>query len=125
MQEQVSISARQPVSQQNKAIPPIAEQFYRTTANRPQWRWQHPPAARGIVGAHHCCPGIRDFPQGFTNGGLQHITAVQVDQSGNVWAANNWASISPIVGGDGLVEFIGAAEPVETPKIGPQQQPGQ
>lgn len=62
--------------------------------------------------------------QGFTNGGLQHITAVQVDQSGNVWAANNWASIRPIVGDDGLVEFIGAAEPVETPMIGPPQQPG-
>ena len=61
--------------------------------------------------------------QGFTNGGLQHITAVQVDQSGNVWAANNWAQISPTVGGDGLVEFIGAARPVKTPMIGPPQQP--
>ena len=60
---------------------------------------------------------------GFTNGGLQHITAVQVDQSGNVWAANNWAQIAPTVGGDGLVEFIGAAPPVKTPMIGPPQQP--
>ena len=60
---------------------------------------------------------------GFTNGGLQHITAVQVDQSGNVWAANNWAQISPTVGGDGLVQFIGAAPPVKTPMIGPPQQP--
>jgi streptogramin lyase len=60
---------------------------------------------------------------GFTNGGLQHITAVQVDQSGNVWAANNWARIAPTVGGDGLVEFIGAAAPVKTPMIGPPQQP--
>jgi hypothetical protein len=60
---------------------------------------------------------------GFTNGGLQHITAVQVDQSGNVWAANNWAKIAPTVGGDGLVEFIGAAAPVKTPMIGPPQRP--
>jgi hypothetical protein len=62
--------------------------------------------------------------RGFTNGGLQHITAVQVDQSGNVWAANNWAQIVPTVGGDGLVEFIGAAPPVRTPLIGPPRRPG-
>jgi sugar lactone lactonase YvrE len=61
---------------------------------------------------------------GFGNGGLQHITAVQVDQSGNVWAANNWAQISPTIGGDGLVEFIGAAAPVKTPLIGPPEPPG-
>lgn len=60
---------------------------------------------------------------GFTNGGLQHITAVQVDQSGNVWAANNWARIAPTVGGDGLVQFIGAAQPVKTPLIGPPAPP--
>jgi hypothetical protein len=76
-----------------------------------------------------CPPGKRTGDaispalHGFTNGGLQHITAVQVDQSGNVWAANNWASMVPIVGGDGLVEFIGAAAPVKTPLIGPPQQP--
>ncbi len=61
--------------------------------------------------------------EGFTNGGQQHITAVQVDQSGNVWAANNWAQISPTVGGDGLVEYIGAAPPVRTPLIGPPRRP--
>jgi hypothetical protein len=60
---------------------------------------------------------------GFTNGGLQHLTAVQVDQSGNVWVANNWAKIAPTVGGDGLVEFIGAAAPVVTPLIGPPARP--
>ncbi len=38
--------------------------------------------------------------------------------SGNVWVANNWAQIDPTVGGDGLVEFIGAAAPVRTPLIG-------
>jgi hypothetical protein len=60
---------------------------------------------------------------GFTNGGLQHVTAVQIDASGNAWVANNWAQISPIVGGDGLVEFIGAAAPVATPMIGPPRWP--
>jgi streptogramin lyase len=60
---------------------------------------------------------------GFTNGGLQHLTAVQIDQSGNVWVANNWANIVPTVGGDGLVEFIGAAAPVATPLIGPPRPP--
>jgi hypothetical protein len=77
----------------------------------------------------NCPPGAKTGDpispplHGFTNGGLQHITAVQVDQSGNVWAANNWAQISPTVGGDGLVEFIGVAPPVKTPLIGPPQQP--
>jgi len=77
----------------------------------------------------NCPPGaetgdpISPRRRGFTNGGLQHITAVQVDQSGNVWAANNWEKISPTVGGDGLVQFIGAAPPVKTPLIGPPQQP--
>jgi sugar lactone lactonase YvrE len=77
----------------------------------------------------NCPPGtktgepISPAHTGFSNGGLQHVTAVQVDQSGNVWVANNWESIEPIVGGNGLVEFIGAAPPVKTPLIGPPQQP--
>lgn len=60
---------------------------------------------------------------GFSNGGIQHVTAVQVDQSGNVWVANNWEQIAPTVGGDGLVEFIGAAAPVKTPLIGLPERP--
>jgi streptogramin lyase len=77
----------------------------------------------------NCPPGARTgdpiSPRltGYTNGGLQHITAVQVDQSGSVWAANNWAQIAPTVGGDGLVQFIGAAPPVATPLIGPPERP--
>jgi hypothetical protein len=77
----------------------------------------------------NCPPGtktgepISPARAGFSNGGLQHVTAVQVDQSGNVWVANNWETIEPVVGGDGLVEFIGAAPPVKTPLIGPPQQP--
>ena len=39
---------------------------------------------------------------GFTNGGLEHVTAVQIDESGNAWVANNWSQLFPIVGGDGL-----------------------
>jgi streptogramin lyase len=76
-----------------------------------------------------CPPGkktgdpISPPQDGFSNGGLQHLTAAQVDQSGNVWVANNWAKIAPTVGGDGLVEFIGAAAPVKTPLIGPPQRP--
>ncbi|HVY96348.1 MAG TPA: NHL repeat-containing protein [Solirubrobacterales bacterium] len=77
----------------------------------------------------NCPPGTRTGEPispartGFSNGGLQHVTAVQVDQSGNVWVANNWETIEPVVGGDGLVEFIGAAPPVKTPLIGPPQRP--
>ncbi len=77
----------------------------------------------------NCPPGtktgepISPARTGFSDGGLQHVTAVQVDQSGNVWVANNWESIEPVVGGNGLVEFIGAAPPVKTPLIGPPQQP--
>jgi len=58
---------------------------------------------------------------GYTNRGIQHTTAVQIDQSGNVWLANNWSTSSPIdrfVGGNGLVEFVGLATPVQTPLIG-------
>ncbi len=78
----------------------------------------------------NCPPGSKTGDRisprltGFTNGGLQHLTAVQVDQSGNVWVANNWANVNPTIGGDGLVEFIGAAPPVATPLIGLPKPPG-
>ncbi|MHB1570430.1 MAG: hypothetical protein ACYC0H_14670, partial [Solirubrobacteraceae bacterium] len=76
-----------------------------------------------------CPPGKRTGQvisppaRGFTNGGLEHLTSVQIDPSGNVWVANNWKTLKPIVGGDGLVEFIGLAAPVRTPLIGPPRQP--
>jgi hypothetical protein len=84
-----------------------------------------------ICGAHvaACPPGthtgqaISPVASGFTNGGLQHLTAVQVDESGNLWVANNWRRIAPPLGGDGLVEFVGTAPPVRTPLIGPPQRP--
>lgn len=80
----------------------------------------------------NCPPGTRTGEpispedQGFTNAGVEHITAVQVDASGNVWLANNWSSGSPLkkfVGGNGLVEIVGAAAPVKTPLLGSPQQP--
>ncbi|MGW9030179.1 NHL repeat-containing protein [Streptomyces sp. NPDC055722] len=53
--------------------------------------------------------------QGFQNEAIQHLTAVQIDSSGNAWVANNWSKILPPTGGMGLVELIGAATPVCTP----------
>ncbi|MGW3075044.1 NHL repeat-containing protein [Kitasatospora sp. NPDC001132] len=53
--------------------------------------------------------------QGFRNAAIQHLTAVQLDQSGNVWLANNWSALLPPTGGVGLVELIGLATPVCTP----------
>ena len=64
-----------------------------------------------------CPPGARTgdpiSPRatGFTNGHLEHLTAVQIDQSVNARVANNWPLLSPIVGGDGLVEFIARRRP--------------
>jgi hypothetical protein len=52
---------------------------------------------------------------GYRSKSLQHLTAVQLDQSGNVWLANNWSRLAPPTGGNGLVELIGAATPVCTP----------
>lgn len=71
-----------------------------------------------------CPPGsqtgdvLSTAPLGYRNASLQHVTAVQVDTAGNVWAANNWSSIAPPDAGDGLVQFIGIAAPVCTP-MGP------
>jgi hypothetical protein len=64
----------------------------------------------------------------FSNPCLQHVTALQLDSSGNVWVANNWSlrtSIDPLAvyGGDGVVQFIGLATPVLTPLIGPPVNP--
>ncbi|MFF8903627.1 hypothetical protein [Streptomyces olivaceoviridis] len=53
--------------------------------------------------------------QGFQNKAIQHLTAVQIDSSGNAWVANNWSKIVPPTGGVGLVELIGVATPVCTP----------
>jgi len=70
----------------------------------------------------------RGFLFSFSNPSLQHVTALQIDSSGNVWVANNWSletTIEPlaIFGGDGVVQFIGLATPVLTPLIGPPVNP--
>ncbi|UGS39015.1 NHL repeat-containing protein [Capillimicrobium parvum] len=80
----------------------------------------------------HCPPGTRTgqpiSPRaaGYRSRGMQRITAVQIDPSGNVWLANNWSGASPLkdfIGGNGLVELIGAAAPVKAPQIGLPQRP--
>jgi len=57
--------------------------------------------------------------------GLQRNTGVQVDPSGNVWLTNNWikfpVQIDPF--GDGLVVYLGVAEPVQAPLIGTPEKP--
>lgn len=84
------------------------------------------------VRTDRCPPGTRTgepiSPRvaGYRSRGMQRITAVQVDPSGNVWLANNWSGGSPLrdfIGGNGLVELVGAAAPVKAPQIGPPQQP--
>ncbi len=62
----------------------------------------------------------------FSNPSFQHITGLQIDASGNVWICNNWTLDSTkqdVIGGDGLVQFIGVATPVKTPLIGPPENP--
>ncbi len=70
---------------------------------------------------------VRLSPRGgFTSAALQHLTAVQIDASGNVWVTNNIRTSgggNGSTGGDGLVEFVGLAAPVKTPLIGPPQRP--
>ncbi|HVX20485.1 MAG TPA: NHL repeat-containing protein [Acidimicrobiales bacterium] len=63
---------------------------------------------------------------GFTSAATQHLTDVAIDQSGNVWAVNNFSAGSPLkhyVGGDGFIELVGQAAPVATPQVGPPRQP--
>jgi hypothetical protein len=67
-----------------------------------------------------CGPGsstgaILSPSSGFTSQAFQHFTAVQIDQSGNVWLSNNWSQINPPTGGVGIVAIIGVATPVCTP----------
>ncbi|WP_227025891.1 NHL repeat-containing protein [Streptomyces fodineus] len=67
-----------------------------------------------------CPPGsstgsVLSPPDGYRSNSIQHLTAVQLDQSGNVWLANNWSKLAPPTGGTGLVELVGAATPVCAP----------
>jgi streptogramin lyase len=81
--------------------------------------------------AANCPPGTAmgeaiSPPRGYTSRGFQHTTAVQVDQAGNVWLANNWSTATPIanfLGGNGLIQFVGAGAPVATPLVGVPRRP--
>ena len=68
---------------------------------------------------------------GFKVPGIQHVTDVRIDETGNVWAANNWQKVeicikkipaneldSTLCNGDGVVVLYGAAKPVKTPLVG-------
>jgi hypothetical protein len=55
-------------------------------------------------------------PSGYTSNGLTRLTAIVIDESGNVWVPDNWKTI-PIQtnpGGNAMVEIVGAAAPVKT-----------
>lgn len=69
---------------------------------------------------------ISPAKSGYANAAQQHTTAIEVDQAGSVWTANNWSDGSPLgefVGGNGLLQWIGIAEPVKAPLLGPPQRP--
>jgi streptogramin lyase len=77
-------------------------------------------------GARRTGAAISPPVTGYRSRGLEHLTAVQIDPSGNVWLANNWTTGSPLsqfVGGDGLVELVGAAAPVAAPLLGLPRRP--
>lgn len=79
--------------------------------------------------ASTCPAGTTGHPisgdEGYPFDGLQRNTGVQVDPSGNVWLTNNWIKIpvqtDPF--GDGLVVYLGVAEPVKAPLIGTPERP--
>ncbi|MFD4422122.1 NHL repeat-containing protein [Agromyces sp. NPDC058484] len=94
-------------------------------ANFADQRLSHLCGAR----ASTCPAGTIGHPispdEGYGFDGLQRNTGVQVDPSGNVWLANNWVAdprpIDPF--GDGLVVYLGMAEPVQAPLVGPPVRP--
>ena len=62
--------------------------------------------------------------RGYGFDGLVRNTGIAVDPSGNVWLTNNWLQ-SPIQtnpGGHQIVAFLGLAEPLKTPVIGPPRR---
>lgn len=80
----------------------------------------------------NCPPGkrrtgapISPARTGYAFDGLVRNTGVAIDPSGNVWVANNWKNV-PLQtnpGGYQVVAFLGLAAPIETPLIGPPEQP--
>jgi len=78
-----------------------------------------PPGKRSLGGS------ISPRKPGYAFDGLTRNTGVQVDPSGNVWLANNWKqkAIQTNPGGYQLVAYLGLAEPIKTPLIGPPERP--
>ncbi len=65
-------------------------------------------------------------PTGYTSAAFSNLTAVHIDQSGNVWVADNIvnaANYPDYSGGEALVEILGLAAPVRAPQFGPAQSP--
>jgi hypothetical protein len=85
----------------------------------------------GVADAQHCPPGVRTGDAlspdaGYFSDALVRVTGVQIDASGNVWAANNWlieGFTSKNPGGHEVVVFVGLAAPVKPPLIGPPRRP--
>lgn len=77
-------------------------------------------------------PGTKtgDCIHNFQSGSIQMITDVAIDPAGNVWAANNWNAVEPVVsenpirststwgGGSGITIIYGVASPVRPPLMG-------
>ena len=76
-----------------------------------------------------------DLIHQFQSGSIQLITDVGIDPAGNVWAANNWNALNPVVagnplsrtstwgGGSGLTIIYGVAAPVKAPLMGQVRKP--
>lgn len=64
---------------------------------------------------------------GYYHNGLERVTAVEIDPSGNVWMTNNWKidgfTHPENPGGHQVVVYVGLAAPVRTPLLGPPRQP--
>jgi hypothetical protein len=52
---------------------------------------------------------------------IQHLTSVQIYQSGSLWLSNNWSTLAPPT--RGVVELIGMATPVCTPLLALPRRP--
>ena len=81
------------------------------------------------IGSPSCPAGQYGQPispaTGYTSNGLERITGVSIDASGNVWLANNWLRDIDLEnpGGHQLVVFLGLAAPIKMPLIGPPESP--
>jgi hypothetical protein len=85
----------------------------------------------GVSRQRYCPPGVRTGDPlspdtGYFFNGLERVTGVQFDPSGNVWEMNNFLTNGFTVqnpGGRQVVVFLGLAGPVQTPLLGAPRQP--